>query len=249
MESLAPWLAVAAVGALHGLNPATGWMLVAASGLRSSGPGRQGTTGRAGRVLVPIALGHVASLALVAALVALGIVADRSVLQVLAGTLLAAGVAVHLWQRTRLRAQSLAGPPGPAGSAGAALWSFGMSTAHGAGLMLVPALAPLCLSDVPAREITASGSLLLALAAVGVHTAAMLVVTGAVAAGVCRVLPTCLRGLAGLGVASRRSAGRTASASATSAAPVRRAATPPAAAAPQTRARWPAAPSSPRTSA
>ena len=53
-------------------------------------------------------------------------------------------------------------------------------------LMLVPALMPLCLADNPARAITASGSLLLALAAVAVHTAAMLVTTGAVASGVCR---------------------------------------------------------------
>jgi hypothetical protein len=53
--------------------------------------------------------------------------------------------------------------------------------------MLVPALVPLCMGDAPAaREITASGSLLLALAAVGVHSLAMLVVTGLVAVGVCR---------------------------------------------------------------
>jgi hypothetical protein len=51
--------------------------------------------------------------------------------------------------------------------------------------MLVPALIPLCMADTPAREITASGSLSLALAAVGVHTAAMLAVTGVIATGVC----------------------------------------------------------------
>ena len=61
-----------------------------------------------------------------------------------------------------------------------------MSSAHGAGLMLVPALIPLCIGDAPARQITASGSLTLALAAVGVHTAAMLTVTGLVATGVCQ---------------------------------------------------------------
>jgi hypothetical protein len=73
-----------------------------------------------------------------------------------------------------------------AGHAGIALWSFLMATAHGAGLMLVPALVPLCLAGNPARELTASGSLVLAIAAVGVHTAAMLVTTGVVAGGVCR---------------------------------------------------------------
>jgi hypothetical protein len=61
-----------------------------------------------------------------------------------------------------------------------------MSTAHGAGLMVVPVLMPLCIGNAPAREITASGSLTLALAAVGIHTAAMLAVTGVIAIGVCR---------------------------------------------------------------
>ena len=52
--------------------------------------------------------------------------------------------------------------------------------------MLVPALMPLCMGNAAARESTASGSLTLALAAVGVHSAAMLAVTGVIAAGVCR---------------------------------------------------------------
>lgn len=42
------------------------------------------------------------------------------------------------------------------------------------------------MGDASARQITASSSLLLALAAVVVHSAAMLAVTGGVAAGVCR---------------------------------------------------------------
>ena len=75
-----------------------------------------------------------------------------------------------------------------AGHAGIAMWSFLVATAHGAGTMLVPALVPLCLVGNPAREITASGSLVLALAAVGLHTAAMLLTTGLIAAGVCRGL-------------------------------------------------------------
>jgi hypothetical protein len=63
-----------------------------------------------------------------------------------------------------------------------------MSTAHGAGLMLVPALIPMCLGDASTRQIGASNSLLPALAAIGVHSAAMLVVTGGMATGVCRGL-------------------------------------------------------------
>ena len=94
--------------------------------------------------------------------------------------LLVAVVAHHLWRRKAKRTGT------PASLAGLALWSFMMSTAHGAGLMLVPALIPLCIGSAPGRELTASGSMALALAAVAVHTAAMLMVTGAIACGVCR---------------------------------------------------------------
>jgi hypothetical protein len=174
MASLWPWLAVAGVGALHGLNPATGWMWAAAWGLRSR------DRAQALRALMPIAVGHAASVALVAAAVAFGASMDRVVLQVLAGGLLVVAAVLHLWGRTPKVARA------PAGHAGLALWSFMMSTAHGAGLMLVPALIPLCMGDATTRKITASGSLMLALAAVGVHTAAMLVVTGVIATGVCR---------------------------------------------------------------
>jgi hypothetical protein len=66
------------------------------------------------------------------------------------------------------------------GLAGLALWSFLMSSAHGAGLMLIPVLLPLCLSGSPSGQLTASGSLPVALAVLGVHTAAMLATITAV---------------------------------------------------------------------
>lgn len=180
MASLWPWLAVAGAGALHGLNPATGWMFAAAWGLRSS------DRAQALRALVPIALGHAASVALVAAAAALGQSLDRVLLQVMAGVLLAVAAAVHLAGR-KGRRRVCAPRVGPVGQAGLALWSFMMSTAHGAGLMLVPAWVPLCMGSAPAaREFAAPGPLLLALAAVGVHSAAMLAVTGLIATGVCR---------------------------------------------------------------
>jgi len=169
MASLWPWLAVAGVGALHGLNPATGWAFAAALGAGSRG------RSRVLRALVPIAVGHAASVALVAAAVLLAPSMDRIVLQWAAGAMLVAVVAHHLCRGRK------------AGHAGLALWSFMMSTAHGAGLMLVPALIPLCMSEAPtAREITASGSLALAFAAVAVHMVAMLAVTGAAAVGASR---------------------------------------------------------------
>jgi len=174
MASLWPWLAVAGVGALHGLNPASGWLLAVAWGVRSH------DRAQALRALVPIGVGHAASIALVAAAVALGLALDRLMLQTAAGALLLVAASLHLRRRAAPRVRA------PAGHAGIALGSFMTSTAHGAGLMLVPALIPICIGDASARPFDASGPLLLALAAVTVHGAAMLAVTGAIAAAVCR---------------------------------------------------------------
>ena len=128
--------------------------------------------------LLPIALGHaLAIVVVVAAVVALGIVIDQGIIQIFAGLLLIAWAIFHAVyghrHRVRVGMQT--------GMVGLTLWSFLMATAHGAGLMLVPVLIPLCLSATPAREITAGGVLPISLAAVGVHMLAMLAVTGALA--------------------------------------------------------------------
>ncbi len=171
-----PWLAVAGLGALHGLNPANGWMFAAAWGVRA-GDGLQ-----AQRALLPIGIGHVASVAIVACAFAQGMSMNRALVQFLAGALLVVAASIRLLRRAGSHAPINA----QASHAGVALWSFLMATAHGAGLMLVPALASMCLAGTPAREITASGSLILALGAVSVHTSAMLVTTGVIATGICR---------------------------------------------------------------
>jgi hypothetical protein len=166
MDAWWPWLGVSGAGALHGLNPCTGWALAAACGWRA----RQARPTL--HALGPIALGHAASVGAVAAAVALGLAMD-GLWRLAAVAVLAAALLAWRW---RLRA----------GGLGVALASFVASTVHGSGLMLVPAFVPLCLSASPAREITASGSLALALAAVTVHMAAMLAVTAVVALGVGR---------------------------------------------------------------
>jgi hypothetical protein len=92
---------------------------------------------------------------------------------------IASGVSLILWacyhvrygHRHRVRVGMMTG------FAGLVLWSFLMATAHGAGLMLIPALLPLCGHTAA----LSSGSLLVSLEAVGLHTASTLVVTGAVA--------------------------------------------------------------------
>lgn len=181
MASLWPWLAVAGLGALHGLNPASGWMWAAAWGVRSRDRAQRL------RALIPIAFGHLASVALVGAAVVFGLSFDPVVMQAVAGGLFALLVIAHLSGRTPLLARA------PAGHAGLALWSFMMSSAHGAGLMLVPALIPLCMESASAREIGAGGLLAPVLAAVGIHTAAMLAVTAVMASGAGRALDRAAR--------------------------------------------------------
>jgi hypothetical protein len=68
------------------------------------------------------------------------------------------------------------------GLLGLAAWSFLMATAHGAGLMLWPALMPLCTGA--ASEPERAGAMTTALLGVGVHTLAMLIVTAAIAVAV-----------------------------------------------------------------
>jgi hypothetical protein len=156
------------------------------------------------RALLPIAAGHAASVALVAAAAVLGMSMDRTTLWTLVGAVLALGLGQALAALTRFAIlaalaasatsvtqiapqapQATRTPRAPRGQAALALWSCAMSTVHGAGLMLVPALIPICLSTGPAGQITASGSLVLGLAAVGIHTVAMLAATAIIASITC----------------------------------------------------------------
>ena len=172
VSDLWPWLALAGLGAFHGINPAMGWLFAVALGLHRD------SRAVVLKALVPIALGHAVSIAVVAlAVVALGLVIDQGLVRALAGTLLIAWALYHslFGSRHRVRVGMRTG------MAGLALWSFLMASAHGAGLMLIPVLLPLCLAATPGGELTAGGSIAVSLAAVAVHTLAMLFVTGAIA--------------------------------------------------------------------
>jgi hypothetical protein len=174
VSGLWPWLVLAGLGAFHGVNPAMGWLFAVALGLH-----RHSRTVVLGS-LAPIALGHAASIAVVvAAVLLLGFLVDQALLRHAAGALLIGWALYHLLygSRHRVRVGMTAGFAGLAG------WSFLMASAHGAGLMLIPVVLPLCLAASPAGELT-TGALPTALAAVGVHSLAMLVVTGAIAVAV-----------------------------------------------------------------
>jgi hypothetical protein len=145
-----------------------GWLFAVALGLHRRS--RQAVL----LAIPPMALGHALSIGLVAALVlATGLVVDSHLIRIASGALLIAWAAYQLryGHRHRVRVGMTTG------SAGLVAWSFLMATAHGAGLMLIPALLPLCGSS-PGRS---SGPLLVSLAAVGVHTLATLLVTGSIA--------------------------------------------------------------------
>ncbi|WP_340657114.1 hypothetical protein, partial [Phyllobacterium sp.] len=164
---MSPWLVLAGLGAFHGLNPAMGWLFAVALGLHRNSRGTVLVS------LIPIAIGHTVSVAVVAVVVVLlGLIVDQHLLEVIAGVLLVAWATYHALygHRHRVRVGMTTG------LTGLGIWSFVMATAHGAGLMLVPVVIPLCLSESPARQLTAAGSLPIALAAVGTHMAAMLAV-------------------------------------------------------------------------
>jgi hypothetical protein len=166
-----PWLVIAGLGAYHGINPAMGWLFAVALGLHRK------SRAVVAEALVPIALGHALSVAIVAAaVVALGATVDGMLLRRTAGIALILWALYHLLYGARHRVRVGM----QAGFAGLFLWSFLMASAHGAGLMLLPALIPLCLPMGPAT----SGSPAAALAAIGLHTATMLLVTGAIALAV-----------------------------------------------------------------
>jgi hypothetical protein len=159
-----PWIALAGLGLFHGINPAMGWLFAVALGLQR----------RSERIvllaLAPIAVGHAAAISVVLiAFLSLGLLVDRATFSRVAGIFLIGWAAWHLAYGHRRRL--VVGMQ--TGLAGLALWSFAMASAHGAGLMLIPVLLPICTTFDPATRLNAD-SFPLALAALGIHSAAML---------------------------------------------------------------------------
>ncbi|WP_028225283.1 hypothetical protein [Paraburkholderia ferrariae] len=129
------WAAVVGSGVFHGANPAMGWLFATAIGLQ------RGSRAALLMALPPIALGHAASILLFASSAAmLGTWLPVGGLHWLLGALL---IGWAVWQqayghRHRVRVGMTAG------FVGLAAWSALMATLHGAGLMLMPVMLPLC---------------------------------------------------------------------------------------------------------
>jgi hypothetical protein len=163
---------LAALGAFHGLNPAMGWLFSVARGMQE----------RSRRVLLtslpPIAAGHLASVAIVASVVsATESVLAANVVGIVGGLAL---VAFGLWRLLSERHFRWAGMR--LSTAQLAGWSFLMSSAHGAGLMLLPVLATTMVAthmDHPMPGAPLDGTpvaALTGLSAAGIHTLAMFTV-------------------------------------------------------------------------
>jgi hypothetical protein len=171
---------MALLGAYHGINPGMGWLFAVSLGLQDRS--RRSVL----RALPPIALGHELGIALVAALViGLDVLVHSTALRLGAAlALVAFGVfrfvkphAHFRWTTMKVTRPELT------------LWSFLMSSAHGAGLMVAPVLIGLggSSSAAAARDHdlhemkVGSMSVPETALAITIHVGAMLLVAGVVA--------------------------------------------------------------------
>ena len=183
-----PWLALAALGAYHGVNPAMGWLFAVALGLQEQS--RPAVL----RAFAPIVLGHAVSVAIVVTVVSVSrTIIPIDILKWFGACLLIAYGLYKLWKNSHPRWVGMR-----VGFKDLTSWSFLMASAHGAGLMLVPVLfnlpgyGPSATQAIDARELPHSEYMLLGaapsmstaisqLTAIGVHTVAMFAVMAVVA--------------------------------------------------------------------
>src|SRR5919202_6205627 len=123
--------ALVALGAFHGVNPGMGWLFAVALGLQERS--RAKLLG----ALAPIALGHELAVGAVAVVIEIaGSVAARRLVLAVGGLVL---VGFGLWRLGSRRHLPWVGIQ--LGWSDLVLWSFLMSSAHGAGFMLFTVLA------------------------------------------------------------------------------------------------------------
>ena len=130
MTAPTEWASIGLLGGLHGVNPAMGWLFAVSLGLQAQ------SSRAVWSALAPLALGHALAVAVaLAAAAMLGVVLPSgSVRWIAAAALLGFGV-MHL----RSHAHSRWGVGGMCvGPGRLTTWSFLVSSAHGAGLMVLP---------------------------------------------------------------------------------------------------------------
>ena len=168
-------MTLALLGAWHGANPGMGWLFALSRGLQE----RRGSA--VAGALPPIALGHALAVGLALMALAVGnfVLPTSYVCPITAVLLIGVGV-LKLIRHRHPRWVGM-----NVGFGGLLLWSFLMANAHGAGLMLVPLFV---ISQPGQAPLPACHQASLALStpahylgATLLHTAAMLLVTGAIA--------------------------------------------------------------------
>jgi hypothetical protein len=174
MSSDAAWLTLAGLGVYHGVNPAMGWLFAVSRGMQEK------SRNAVLRSLVPIAIGHEASIALVALLViGLSTTTDPMALRIgAAAALIAFGIFRFLKPRAHFRWTSMRVTDRELG-----VWSFLMSSAHGAGLMVAPVILGLQASSHSHDDMAmlSGGPIDIAAVGIAVHVGAMVVVMGTIA--------------------------------------------------------------------
>lgn len=166
------------LGCYHGINPGMGWLFAVSLGFQER------RVGAVLRAIVPLALGHIVSIALIVALATVAAVAlpHRAVHVASAGILLAFGI----YRLVRTRHFKWVGMR--VGFGGLLLWGFLMSTAHGAGLMLLPFVTATHAAASPAMAMPmptpAHPALAIGMLMVAVHTLGYLATMTAVALAV-----------------------------------------------------------------
>jgi hypothetical protein len=172
-----PWVALALLGAYHGLNPAMGWLFALALGLQEKR--RSAVIG----ALLPIALGH-------ASAIAIAILLLRFVLNFFPLNTLKWIIALFLFALGAYRLFRASHPRGAGMKVGGKdlfVWSFLMASAHGAGLMILPVLMAQPMQGMTHHMAGAMPGFSTSLsattigAAVLIHTLSMLFVAGLIA--------------------------------------------------------------------
>ena len=170
-------IALLALGAGHGINPAMGWLFAVALGLQRE---RRGAVWAA---LGPLALGH--AMAIAATILAAGIVGLVVPLELLQWATAFLLVGLGIFRLVRSRHIRFGGMRVDAREL--AVWSFLMASSHGAGLMILPLVMGDMSVTVHAHHLAQAsvfGSINVGwagTAAALVHTAGYLLVTGAIA--------------------------------------------------------------------
>jgi hypothetical protein len=178
------YISIALLGSLHGVNPGMGWLFAVSLGMQAQ------SSRAVWLALGPLALGHALAVATaVAAAAALGIILPPALMRWAAAAALVGFGVLHLRRHSHPRWGVRGMCVGPRQLTA---WSFLVSSAHGAGLMVLPFVLGPATSSAHSHSaagghaahltsIAVAGSPTTALLATLVHTTGYLAVAGAIA--------------------------------------------------------------------